>query len=45
LTLVRWVNLADTMLAMAAGTWRPPVRDIPDEERDPVFHEFATVWF
>jgi integrase len=39
------VKLEETSVAIAAGTWRPPVPDIPDEERDPVFHEFATVWF
>ena len=28
-----------------AGVWRPPIADVDDDEHDPTFHEFATVWF
>lgn len=28
-----------------AGIRSPPISDIDDQERDPTFHEFATVWF
>ena len=38
------LKLQETMQAIAAGVWRPPVPDIPAEDRDPIFHEFATVW-
>ncbi|MDQ6806775.1 MAG: hypothetical protein M3065_17855 [Actinomycetota bacterium] len=38
------LKLEETIKAIEAGVWRPPVPDIPEEDRDPVFHEFATVW-
>lgn len=38
------LKLAETIAAIEAGVWRPPVPDIADDDRDPVFHEFATVW-
>lgn len=38
------LKLDETIKAISAGIWRPPVGDIPDEDRDPIFHEFATVW-
>jgi integrase len=38
------LKLEETINAIAAGVWRPPVPDIPDDDRDPVFHDFATVW-
>jgi integrase len=39
------VKLAQTLEEIAAGIWSPPVLDIDDEDRNPTFHEFATVWF
>jgi integrase len=39
------LKLQETTEAIAAGIWRPPVPDLDAEERDPTFHEFATVWF
>lgn len=37
-------KLEETVKAISAGAWQPPVPDIPAEDRDPNFHEFATVW-
>jgi integrase len=39
------LKLAQTLEEIAAGVWRPPVPDLPDDEHDPTFHEFATIWF
>jgi integrase len=38
------LKLDETMQAIEAGIWRPSVPDIPEEDRDPLLHEFATVW-
>lgn len=38
------LKLRETVAAIAAGTWQPPAPEIDAEERDPIFHEFATVW-
>jgi integrase len=38
------LKLVETIKAIEAGVWRPPVPDIPEEDRDPLLHEFATVW-
>lgn len=38
------LKLEEAIKAIAAGIWQPPVPDIPEEDRDPIFHEFATVW-
>lgn len=38
------LKLAETIKAVEAGVWRPPVPDIPEEDHDPLLHEFATVW-
>ncbi len=38
------LELASIMAQIERGVWRPPVADIAAEERDPQFHEFATVW-
>jgi integrase len=37
-------QLAQTMQQIEAGVWRPPVPDLPIDEHDPIFHEFATLW-
>ena len=37
-------KLEQTVAEIEAGVWRPPVADIAPEERDPFFHEFATLW-
>jgi integrase len=37
-------KLAETIAAIQNGNWRPPAPEIPAEEHDPTFHEFATVW-
>jgi integrase len=37
-------KLKETVAQIEAGIWRPPVEDLPAEETDPNFHEFATVW-
>ena len=37
-------KLSEVMGEIEAGIWRPPIADIPIDERDPVFHRFATVW-
>ncbi len=39
------LTLRQTLAQIEAGIWQPPIPDIPDDERDPTFHEFATVWF
>lgn len=38
------LKLAQVVNEIQAGIWRPPFPDIAIEERDPVFHEFATMW-
>ena len=38
------LKLDETVTAIAAGSWQPPAPEIDAEERDPIFHEFATVW-
>jgi integrase len=38
------LELARIVAEIEADVWRPPVPDIAPEERDPRFHEFATVW-
>lgn len=38
-------KLAQILAEIEAGVWSPPAEDLDDEERDPTFHEFATVWF
>lgn len=39
------VKLAQILKEIDAGIWSPPIADPDDQERDPIFHEFATVWF
>jgi integrase len=39
------LRLKQTLEEISAGVWRPPVADLDAEDRDPLFHEFATVWF
>jgi integrase len=39
------VTLEQMLQEIDAGIWSPPIPDIDDQERDPTFHEFATVWF
>ncbi len=39
------LKLEETIQAIEAHVWRPPVPDIPDHDHDPFFHEFASVWF
>ena len=38
-------RLQQTIREIEAGVWHPPVDDLDPEETDPLFHEFATVWF
>jgi integrase len=38
------LKLDQTVKAIAAGRWQPPAPEIDADERDPIFHEFATVW-
>jgi integrase len=38
------LKLDQVLAEIDAGTWRPPAPEIPDEDRDPGFHLFATVW-
>lgn len=40
-------ELAATMAAVRAGTWKPPAPTAPVERRapEPTFHEFASEWF
>lgn len=38
------LKLEETIRSIGAGVWRPAVPDITAEDRDPIFHEFATVW-
>jgi integrase len=38
------LKLEQTVGEIEAGTWHPPVPDTADEDRDPQFHEFATLW-
>lgn len=38
------IKLEETVTAIEADIWQPPVPDIASDDRDPLFHEFATVW-
>jgi integrase len=38
------VKLTRILEEIESGTWRPPVDDLTDADRDPTLHEFATVW-
>ena len=39
------LELARNVAQIEADVWQPPAPDIPPDENDPRFHEFATVWF
>src|SRR5919201_2470506 len=38
------LELEDVVREVEAGVWRPPVRPLDSNDRDPTFHEFATFW-
>jgi hypothetical protein len=38
------LELENVVREVEAGVWRPPVRPLDSNDRDPTFHEFATFW-
>jgi hypothetical protein len=38
------LELEDVVREIEAGVWRPPPSPLDANDRDPTFHEFATLW-
>src|SRR5947208_3277121 len=38
------LELERVLEEIAIGVWRPPIPEVPDGDRDPTLHEFASWW-